>query len=292
MLTVIGGLESKNLAKKIATTLDCKYVDSMTTVFPDGESKITISEAPRGTAIVVQTTYPHADASLIRVLSLISKTKKTASRVIAVIPYLCYMRQDMEFLPGEIVTSRMVAKLLSAAGASKIITVDIHSKLAINYFDVPITNTSAVPKLADYLKKSHAKRPLVMAPDLFWSKRAKEFAEIIGAEHTALNKQRDRKTGKLKILQKKSLDLSGRDVILIDDMISTGNSMILAAQYAKSCNCGRIFAVCTHPLLVGNAEENLRDAGVKEIISSNTILHKTNRIDVSDIITQAISLIC
>ncbi len=288
LFTVIGGQESKELARKIASKLDCKYIDSKVTMFPDGESKITIPETPTGTVVVVQTTYPHADTNMMRALALIAKAKKTASHVIAVIPYLCYMRQDMEFLSGEIVTSKIVAKLLGATGAAKIITVDIHSNLAVNYFDVPLMNTSAVPKMAGYFIKLDLKSPMIISPDLFWSKKAKQFAEILGAEQIALNKQRDRKTGKLKILHQKNLDLSGRDVVLIDDMISTGNSMILAARYAKSCYCRRIFAVCTHPLLVDNAEKRLMDADIDKIISSNTIEHKTNQVDVSDIIAQSI----
>ncbi|MEM3172602.1 MAG: ribose-phosphate diphosphokinase, partial [Candidatus Nitrosotenuis sp.] len=190
------------------------------------------------------------------------------------------------FLPGEIVTSQLIAKLLKSAGASSVITVDIHSNIAMNYFEIPIKNTSAVPKLALFFKKKRLRMPLIVAPDLFWSDKAREFAQILDAEHMALNKQRNRKTGKLKIIQKKKMDLSGRDVILVDDMISTGTSMMKAAQYVKSQNCARIFAACTHALLVDGAEEKLRTAGIVAITSANTISHRTNEIDVSDILSR------
>jgi ribose-phosphate pyrophosphokinase len=288
LTTVIGGPASKDLARKIAKKLDAKFVDSQLYLFPDGESKLTLLGRPKGDIIVVQSTPPPVDSNLLHLLSLISKAKQITPQVTAVIPYLCYMRQDIEFLPGEIVTSRMIAKLLKSAGTSRVITVDIHSSIAMNYFEVPINNQSAVSELALFFKKKKLKLPLIVAPDLFWSDKVKEFAQILDAEHTALNKQRDRKTGKLKIIQKEKMDLSGRDVILVDDMISTGTSMIKAAQYVKSQNCARIFAACTHALLVDGAEKKLKESGIVTIASANTISHKTNEIDVSDILSRSL----
>jgi ribose-phosphate pyrophosphokinase len=198
------------------------------------------------------------------------------------------MRQDMEFLPGEIVTSSIIARLFSMVGATKIISVDIHSKLALNYFDIPIKNISAVSKLALYFKKMRLKNPLVVAPDLFWSNQAKEFATILGTKSIAMNKQRNRKTGKIYIKATKKMDLMQRDIVLIDDMISTGDSVIKATEYLKDQNCGNVYAACTHALLVDDAEKKIKRAGIKKIISTNTIPNKNSIIDVSDIITHAI----
>lgn len=287
---VIGGPSSKDLAKKISRKLGAKYIDSKLQIFPDGESKITITKKPnKGTIVVVQSTHPPVDSNLIRALALIFKAKQTSSKVIAVIPYLCYMRQDLEFLPGEIITSALVAKLLKAAGVDQIITVDIHSKLAMNYFEIPIKNISAVPKLALYFRKIRLRKPIVVAPDLFWADKAKDFANIIGAESIALNKQRDRKTGALKIIRTKKIDLSGRDVILLDDMVSTGASIVEATEYVKEQNCSRILVACTHALFVDNAQKRLKKARVAKIISSNTVPHKTNAVDVSDLIASSIT---
>lgn len=289
LFVVIGGPSSKDLAKKIAVKLNSKYLDSDLKIFPDGESKLTITKPFEGTAIIVQSTYPPVDSNLVRLLTLIFKAKKTSDKVIAVIPYLGYMRQDIEFLSGEIVTSCVVANLLKAAGADLVITVDVHSKLALNYFDVPTKNISAIPKLADYFKRLKLKDPIVISPDLFWANKAKEFAKIIGADSIALNKQRDRKTGKIRIANPKKINLDGRDVVLIDDMASTGQSLAKAAQYAKKQNCRRILAALTHPLLVGNWQKLLKKAGVTKIISTNTIPHKTNAVDVSEIIARFIA---
>lgn len=289
MYAVLGGPSSKDLAKKLANRLNAEYIDSQIRVFPDGESKITVSKKlSKKKTIVVQSTHPPVDSNLIWALELVAKAKQTSSKVVVIIPYLCYMRQDVEFLPGEVVTSSLVAKLLKTAGADQIITVDIHSKLAMNYFKIPIKNISAVPRLAAYFQKLKLRKPIVVAPDLFWSSKANEFAQIIGADSISLNKQRNRKTGKLKILQSKKIDLSGRDVILLDDMISSGDSMIKAAEYVRAQNCGQIFAACTHALLVGNAQKKMKQSGISKIISTNTIPNKTNKIDVSGILAQSL----
>lgn len=286
--TVIGGPASQYLAKNLANKLDANYIKADVRIFPDGESKITIRGKPTGKSIVVQSVYPPIDSNFIQTLSLISKAKETSSQVFAVIPYLCYMRQDKEFLPGEIVTSAVIAKMLKAVGVNKIVTMDIHSKLAIKYFDVPLRNVSAIPKLASFFKKMKLKDPLIVAPDLFWAPQARQFAKILGTESTAINKQRDRKTGELEIRQPQKKNFEGRDIILVDDMISTGGSIVKATEYLKRQNCGRIYAACTHALLVDNAEKKIRDAGVLKIISANTIPGKTNAVDVSDILAKSL----
>jgi ribose-phosphate pyrophosphokinase len=135
--TVISGKASEDLAKKLAKKIRAKYVKSELRVFPDGESKITIRSKPKkGKMIVVQSTFPPVDSNLIQALALISKAKQYSPNVIAVIPYLSYARQDQEFLPGEVVTIKVIANLFKAAGASKIIVVDIHSKIALKQFKI------------------------------------------------------------------------------------------------------------------------------------------------------------
>jgi len=287
-LTVIGGPASQTLAKTLASKLDANYIKTSVRIFPDGECKVTIGNKPTGKTIVVQSTHPPVDSNFVQALSLISKARETSSQVIAVMPYLCYIRQDKEFLPGEVITSAVIAKMLKAVRASKIVVVDIHSQLAIKYFDMPVRNVSAVPKLAMFCKKMKLKNPFVVAPDLFWAPQARQFAKILGVESAALNKQRNRKTGNLEIKRSQKMNLVGRDVILVDDMISTGDSIVKAAEYLKKQNCRNIYVACTHALLVGNAEKKIKDAGVLRIISTNTIPGKTNAIDVSDILAESL----
>jgi ribose-phosphate pyrophosphokinase len=287
-VTVIGGKASSDLAKKLAKRLKADFVSSELRVFPDGESKITISKKPkRGKIIVVNSTYPPVDSNLIQTLSLISKARQSG-QVITVIPYMGYARQDREFLPGEIITLSVIAKLLAASGASKIVVVDIHSKLGLKHFKIPIKNISAISVLVNYFKRLKLKDPLVVSPDLGGTARAKEFARFYGTKYIALKKQRDRKTGKVKIVSS-NLDVArGRDLVLVDDMISTGGSIIKATEFLKKQKCGKVFVACTHALLMDNAEKKIKNAGVSRIISANTIPGNTSVVDVSGVIAKAI----
>ena len=287
--TIIGGKASEDLAKKIANKLKGEYLKSELRIFPDGESKITVSGKPKnGKIVVVQSTYPPVDSNLIQALSLVAKAKKYSSQVYAVIPYLGYARQDKEFLPGEVVTMSVVANMLKAAGASRVIAVDIHSKMAINHFKMPAINVTAIPQLVSYFKKMKLRNPLVVSPDLGGIARARQFAKLFGTGFIALKKQRDRKTGRVEIKSKEQKQVVGRDLILIDDMISTGGSIVKAAQFLKKQKCRNIYAACTHTLLIGNAEKRIRKAGVSRIVSTNTIPGKTSIVDVSPAIVKAI----
>lgn len=288
-LTVIGGKASEDLAKRLAKKLKANYTSSELRIFPDGEGKITISSKPKkGKIIVVNSTYPSVDSKIIQTLSLISKARQFSSQVICVIPYIGYARQDREFLPGEIVTLSVIAKLLKAAGASKIIVVDIHSKLGLKHFQIPIKDVTAVPELVNYFKKLHLKDPLVVSPDFGGAKRAKEFARLYGTSFIALKKQRDRKTGRVEIKTANLNQVRGRDIVLVDDMISTGGSIVKATTFLKKQKCGKVFVACTHALLIDNAEKKIRRAGVSQIISANTIPSNVSVVDVSGAIAKAI----
>ena len=286
--TVVGGNASKDLAKRIARRLKAKYVDVDTRTFPDGESKITFRHnLKKSVVLIVQSTYPPVDTNLLQILSIISEVKKISSKIYAIMPYMGYARQDRQFLNGEIVTMSVVAKMLQAAGAKKAIVVDIHSKTALRHFKIPTENVSAIPELAKYLKKLKLKNPIVVSPDTGGSLRAKKFADILKSDFITLKKSRNRKTGKVSIQSTKA-DVNGKDLIIVDDIISTGGSVVKATQFLKKQKCKRVFVVCTHGLLVGDAEKNIKKAGVTQIISTNTIPRSISKVDVSGVIAQAV----
>ena len=288
-LSVISGKSSENLAKELSKKIKANFVKSEIRVFADGESKITlIGKLSKKKSIVVQSIYPPVDTNLVQALSLITKAKENSSEVTAVIPYMGYARQDREFLPGEIVTMNVLGKLFKSAGASKIIIVDIHSLIGLKYFTIKTKNITAVPDLAEYFKKLSLKNPLVVSPDQGGLERAKEFAKEFNSDYIALEKTRDRKTGKVKIKTKKLAEVENRDLILVDDMISTGGSIIKATQFLKKQKCKRIYVACTHALLMNDAENKIKKAGVTSIISTNTIPGKTSKVDVSKAIAKAI----
>ena len=275
--TVIGGGASKDLAKRLARKLKAVYIKTETKIFPDGESKVTLQKIPKKSVIlVVQSTYPPVDTNLLQTLSIISQVRKVSSRTFAIMPYMGYARQDKQFLNGEVITMSAVAKMLQSVGAKKVIVVDIHSNIALNHFKIPTENVSAIPELAKYFKKLNLKNPLVVSPDMGGYSRSKKFASLLKTDFIVLKKHRDRKTGRVSI-QTAKVDVQGKDLILVDDIISTGGSIIKAAQFLKKQKCKRVFVACTHGLLVEGAEKKIRKAGVSRIISTNTIPGNTSR---------------
>ena len=289
MISLIAGNSSKDLAKKISKKLHANLVKSDVKVFPDGESKITLKgKLSKSKTIVVQSIYPPVDSNLIQALALISKAKEYSTEVIVVVPYLGYARQDREFLPGEIVTMKVLGQLFKGAGASKIIVVDIHSKIGLKHFKIKSENLSAISDLARYFKKINLNNPLVVSPDQGGKERAKEFADKFGSGFIALKKQRDRKSGKIQIKTGVLDEVIGRDLILVDDMISTGESIIKATEFLRKQKCNRVFVTCTHALLMNNAEKKIKKAGVAKIISTNTIPGNSSLVDVSSTIAKAI----
>ena len=285
---VVAGSASKDLAKRIARRLKAPYIEAQTKIFPDGESKITFSSIPKKSIIlVVQSTYPPVDTNLLQTLAIISQARKASSKIYAIIPYMGYARQDRQFLSGEVVTMSIVAKMLQAVGAKKVIVVDIHSKTALNHFKIPTVNVSAIPELAKYFKKLKIKKPLVVSPDTGGSSRAKKFASLLNTDFITLKKSRNRNTGKVQI-QSSKVDVHGRDLIVIDDIISTGGSIIKATQFLKKQKCKRVFVACTHGLFVGDAERKIKKAGVSKIISTNTVPRSTSKVDMAGVIAKSI----
>ena len=285
---VIAGNASRDLAKRIARRLKAPYIEAQTKIFPDGESKITFSSIPKKSIIlVVQSTYPPVDTNLLHTLAIISQARKASSKIYAIIPYMGYARQDRQFLSGEVVTMSIVAKMLQAVGAKKVIVVDIHSKTALNHFKIPTVNVSAIPELAKYFKKLKIKKPLVVSPDTGGSSRAKKFASLLNTDFITLKKSRNRNTGKVQI-QSSKVDVHGRDLVVIDDIISTGGSIIKATQFLKKQKCKRVFVACTHGLFVGDAERKIKKAGVSKIISTNTIPRSTSKVDMAGVIAKSI----
>lgn len=268
---MIGG--RNGLAAGVAGRLGAAHVKADVRVFPDGEGKITLDSRPEKgrPAAVVHSASPPVDSNLVRALSMIREARRFADDVTAVIPYMGYARQDQSFLDGEVVTMEVVAGLLESAGATRVVVVDIHSERALSHFSVPASNVSAVPELAAHFAGRGLSDPLVVSPDVGGIERTRRFAELLGAGCATLEKERDRHTGEVRIVGADLGEAAGRDIVLVDDMISTGGSIVKAAGFLKERGCGRIFAACTHAILVGEAEDRIRAAGVSEIVGTNTI---------------------
>ena len=285
--TTVLAASQTGLAPNLADALGADLVTGNVRTFPDGESKVTLSGAPAGRCIVVQSTHPPVDTNLLRALLLVSEAAGRAQSVVAVVPYMGYARQDREFLPGEVVTLKHVARLFAGAGADRLVTVDMHSMKGLEYFGDMGRNVSAVPDLAAHFAGMDLTDPLAVSPDMGGRERVRLFAESMGTGWLALEKERDRTTGEVSI-RSDGADVTGRDVILVDDMISTGGSIVSAAGFLRGCGCGRVFAACTHALMVGDAAARLAGAGVEGVVAANTVPGPASVVDVSRAVAGAL----
>jgi ribose-phosphate pyrophosphokinase len=267
--------------------LDAMLVSVDVRIFEDGESKLRVGDAEKKCCIIVQSTYPPTDRHLIQLLMMVKKCADLkVNKICAVVPYMAYARQDKEFVEGEVVSMGLVARLLEAAGANKLMTVDVHSSFALSHFTIDAQNISSIPILAAYAAKNlNTNSPVVVSPDMGGLERATEFARILDTDMISLRKFRDRNTGRLSIEEKLDLDLDGRDVILVDDMITSGGSIAKACQVLKKHKCGKVYAVCAHALLVENAVNRIKAAGVEDIIATNSIPNSSAKVDLSQIIS-------
>ena len=254
-------------------------------IFPDGESKFTVDAKLTGKSVyVVQSTYPPVDQHLFQLLLVSHHLSQEGAKVTAVIPYLAYARQDKAFLPGEVLSLGVVSHLLRSAGVRRVVTVDIHSAEGLSLFASPIYSVSAIPSLVKYVRaKLNGDRPVVIAPDFGASKRTEAFATLYGVDHLQIKKTRNRTTGEVTI-EEPDLDVKGKTVLIVDDIISTGGTVEASTKTVIRQGASKVIAVCVHPLLVGNAIAKLESAGISEIIGTNTIPGKFSVVDVSDAI--------
>ncbi len=286
-LIVIAGSASSKLAAKVAKQLKCPFVKPELKHPPHGETYVRIGAKLKGAhAIVVQSTsYPQND-NLMELFFLLGAAKDSgARRVTAVVPYLAYARQSKRYEPGEAISAQTICKLIGYE-ADELFVVDIHDVEIMKNFLIPARDLSAVPLLGQYFSSLNLKRPLILGPDQKAFECAHRAAVELGAESDYLTKKRITPTKV--ITQTKSLDVAGRDVVIIDDIISTGGTIIEATKSLKQCRARRIYVACTHAVLVGNALQKITAAGVTKVIATDTINTRVSVVSVAPVIAEAI----
>jgi ribose-phosphate pyrophosphokinase len=281
---VAAGGRFRPLAESVARGLGAGFLSVEFKTFPDGENKVTISEdAGSKRVIVVQSTSPPVDSSLVQLLFLCHKLSEDGAEVYCCIPYLGYSRQDKEFLPGEVVSLGVVGRLLRSVGVKRLLTIDIHSPQGLALFSFPAYSASAIPLLAKQASKMHLENPIVVSPDVGGATRAHAFAQLLKAETIEMTKERDRKTGEISITYP-HFDCSGRDVLLVDDIISTGGTIAKSAFEAKNKGARNVFAFCVHSLMLGDAKQKIENSGVDKVVCTNTVPDSAWTVDVSPVI--------
>jgi ribose-phosphate pyrophosphokinase len=284
---VIAGPASVHLARNISSNLNVKIIEPELKIFSDGESKLRFPSVNNKHCIIVQSLYPPPDRHIIQLLMIIHKCKKdNASKITVIIPYMAYARQDKAFLEGEIISVGVLAQLIENFGVNEVITVDIHNEVSLSYFSINTKNVTAIPILAEYIKnKVTLDKSFIISPDTGGITRANKFAQLLNLPILCLKKKRDGETGFFSIDENIGMKVAGMNAILVDDMISTGESIVKACKVLKKQKIGNITVSCTHAILVDNAFEKIINSGVKEIISTNSVPSICSKVDLSVILS-------
>jgi ribose-phosphate pyrophosphokinase len=290
-MIVIPGPASTELGKNIAEFLGVDSFPVNHRLFPDGESYIRIeSNVKEKTVVIVQTTSPDPDRKLVQLLMIASTARDYgAKRVIAVVPYLGYSRQDKRFLRGEALTLDVILNLLDKTGVSDLIVVDLHNEKSIREIEknhsIKVHNLSAVPSLARYLKESDYLGAYCLSPDKGAVHLAEKASKELEGRYSFFEKKRDRRTGEIDMLVT-DLDIKGKKAIVIDDIISSGGTMAKAIKGLKEQGANKVAAVCSHALFMPGAEERLFEAGADLIVTSDTVDNSYSKISVAKIIKE------
>ncbi|NHV11724.1 MAG: ribose-phosphate diphosphokinase [Candidatus Verstraetearchaeota archaeon] len=285
------GPSSQGLGRRLSTLLSLDVVNFEWKIFPDGESYFRLLSKVDDSVVLVHSLTPPQDKRVVELFFLLKLLRDyMAKDIILVIPYLAYMRQDKRFLDGEMVSVEVLADLLKTYDIDRYVFVDVHSGEVLKFFGNRAMEVSAFPLIGDFLSKYPLVNPIVIAPDAKAFKYAETVAKIIGAESDYVVKRRDRSSGAVES-ELKEFNVGGRDVILVDDIISTGGTMINAIKILKEHGANRVFACCTHGLFIGNAVINMFNAGVYDVISTDTIESYYSRVSVAPVIASAIKSI-
>ncbi len=283
-IVVLGPDEvSKALGKSIASISSLELCEPSYKRFPDGEQYLRLTcDVSRRHVIVVKTFMPDQDSSaLFALLAADAAKEANAESVTLVAPYLAYARQDRAFLSGEPVSVRALLRALWAAGYSRLVTVEVHKPDSLKEFPGTAYNVRPYPLMVDSIGLRSSKDLVVLSPDLGALERAKILAEHLGVGYDYLEKLRDRYTGQVSV-KPKSLDVNGKHVIIVDDIISTGSTVVTAINELRRAGATGFDVIVAHALLAEGAEERLRSAGVSAIYAANTtplrgsIVHQIN----------------
>lgn len=289
---ILYGPYSSSIGHELAEALGQKKVGFVTKIFPDGESYIRLPESVGEQTVVVNTLFPDQDKRFVETLLMCdSLTRNGADEITLVTPYLAYARQDKVFLNGEPIALKALGSALSCVGVKKLVAVEAHSQEAIEALGLEAINVKVNQSLCGAVQALPQRPHVVVAPDEKASFRAKEIADKLGLELMVFSKYRDRDTGEVKKIEPlKPVDVKEKVVVLVDDIISSGESIAKASVILKSLGAGAIYAVCVHALMVKNAEQRLRDSGVLSVFGSNTVENEFAKFSVAKELTSALKL--
>jgi len=279
-LKIFSGNAHPDLAVEIGEYLGVQVSAASVKKFSDGEINVAIDESVRGADVyVIQPTSSPINDNLMELLIVIDALRRaSARRINAVIPYYGYARQDRKAKARDPITAKLVANLIVASGAHRVISLDLHAGQIQGFFDIPVDHLLGVPVLAEYFLNKHVDDFVVVSPDLGGVTRARAFADRLHAPLAIIDKRRP-KPNVAEIMHIIG-DVEGKRVIMIDDIIDTAGTITLGAQALLDKGATEVYACCTHPVLSGPAMERLANSPIKEVVVTNTIpVNKEQKID-------------
>lgn len=268
---IFSGTANPEFAKKISKYLSLPLSECAIKTFSDGEISVQIGESVRGKDVfVIQPTCAPANSNLMELLILTDALKRSsANSITAVVPYFGYARQDRKAAPRVPISAKLVANMMQTAGIDRVVTMDLHAGQIQGFFDVPVDNLYGSLIFLDYLKEKNLKNPIIASPDVGGVARARSFAKKLSLDLVIVDKRREEanKSEVMNIIG----DVSGKDVILIDDMIDTAGTIVKAAGAFKEQGAKSVSAFCTHAVLSGPAYERIESGALDGLVVTDTI---------------------
>jgi len=276
-LMLLSGNANPQLAREISEALGIELCDTAVTRFSDGEIRVRIRETVRGADVfVIQPTSPPVNDTLMELLVMIDAIRRASARkIIAVVPYYGYSRQDRKHTGRVPISARLVANLLETAGADRVLTMDLHAGQIQGFFNIPVDNLRTDWLFADHVKQTMGdlSDTTIVSPDAGGTVRARMVAEQLDLPLAVLEKRRSHDGSEVKVMNVIG-DVAGRRAILIDDILSSGGTLIMAARTLLDRDATDVFAYCTHGVLSGDALVDLPQSPLKRVVVTNTIFHQ------------------
>jgi len=270
-LKIFAGNSNLPLAERVCSYLEVPLGRAQVKTFSDGEVSVEIDENVRGADVfVIQSTCPPVNHNLMELLIMIDALKRaSAGRINAVIPYYGYARQDRKVAPRQPISAKLVANLITVAGASRVLTMDLHAGQIQGFFDIPVDNLFATPVLLQYIRDHFANDLVIVSPDAGGVERARAFAKRLDASLAIIDKRRE-KANVAKVMHIIG-DVRGKTAVLLDDMVDTAGTLTQAAEALVREGARAVYGCCTHPVLSGKAVERIATSPLRELIVTDTI---------------------
>jgi len=270
-LRVFAGNSNMELSRKIVEILEVSLGDAVVKRFSDGEINAEIDESVRGMDVfVIQSICHPVNENLMELLILIDAFKRASPRrITAVMPYYGYARQDRKVSPRAPITAKLVADLITTAGASRILTVELHAGQIQGFFNIPVDHLYSSPVMVDHMKEEFENDTVVVSPDAGGVERARAFAKHMKASLAIIDKRRD--SPNVSRVMNVIGDVKGKAAILVDDMVDTAGTLVHAAEALKENGADHVYACCVHPVLSGPAVERIKDSPIEKLLVSDTI---------------------